>query len=180
MTPYEKYCNSMKELGFKPTMTETQLHEAWGIKREDEHIPILVRPKKNDRLVAPSLEVHEKKPVEKKPVERKLCKQLDKRARKTDRIMSPRISRILMNEEELQKHKNQILKNWQIRNKESIKLKRTIEDHEAELQRRREYYQANKEKILIKNKKWKQNNKEKVKITQHKADKKRGRYKNEE
>jgi hypothetical protein len=135
----------------------------------------MVRPKKDARRVAPSLEVHEKKQIVRKHAK----KRTDKRVRKTDRIMSPKISRKNMTEEEIRLRKNQIRRDWWIRNKESIKLNLTIEDHEAELKRRKEYYQANRQKILDANKKWNQENREKVQIIQRRADAKRGRYKNE-
>jgi len=174
MSPYfERYISDCKRLGYKPTLKEKQLHEALGIKDEVEHTPLMVRPKKDARLITPSLEVHTKKPVE-----RKLRKRTDKRVRKTDRIMSPKISRKNMTDEEIRERKNQTRRDWWLRNKENIKLSRTIEDHEAELKRRKAYYKENRQKILDANKKWNQENKEKVKIIQQRADAKRGKNKN--
>jgi hypothetical protein len=51
----------MKERGLKPTMSEAQLLEAWGIKTEEEHVPLLVRPKKDARLIHPTFKEHKKR-----------------------------------------------------------------------------------------------------------------------
>lgn len=57
MTPYEKYQYDCKAKGFKPTMTEKQLHEAWGIQKE-VHVPFVVRKSASNRNVIPTLENH--------------------------------------------------------------------------------------------------------------------------
>ncbi len=58
MTPYERYCAQMKERGLKPTMNEVQLHEAWGIKTEADHIPLVARKSATGKRVEPSLHNH--------------------------------------------------------------------------------------------------------------------------
>ena len=77
---YERYCADCKKFGYKPTMTEAELHIAWGIKEEIIELPSLkIRPK-NQRPITPTLENHIKKPIEEREPQLKneeLAKQLD-------------------------------------------------------------------------------------------------------
>lgn len=88
MTPYENYCNIMKERGMKPTMNEAQVHEAWGIKREEEHTPFLSLRSSIHKNIKPTLSVHidlAKKPKEEiKPHAKneELLKKLESRIKK--------------------------------------------------------------------------------------------------
>lgn len=59
MTHHERYQAIMKEWGLEPTMNEAQVHEAWGIKsEEEEHIPLVARKSASRRNVEPTLENH--------------------------------------------------------------------------------------------------------------------------
>lgn len=60
MTPFDKYKEDCKRLGFKPTMNEKQVNEAFGIKPKDDYL-LLQSDGGKSKPVKPTLEVHEKK-----------------------------------------------------------------------------------------------------------------------
>ena len=66
MSPYyERYCSDCKKFGYKPTMTKKELHEAWGIKDEADHIPLVARQSKKGtaKNTIPTLETHKREIV---------------------------------------------------------------------------------------------------------------------
>jgi hypothetical protein len=64
---YEQFTKSFfkarKKGDSREPMSEKDFREMMGLDR-DHHAPIMVRPKKDARLIAPSLKVHEKKQTE--------------------------------------------------------------------------------------------------------------------
>lgn len=60
MSPYEKYCADCKRLGYKPTMSEKQVNEAWGIGKSEEPI-FISRTSTSEKQMTPTMVNHEKK-----------------------------------------------------------------------------------------------------------------------
>lgn len=130
MSPYENYCNSMKERGLKPTMTEAQLHEAWGIKSVDEYIPLVARKSATARNVQATLNNHVAdvgktikkneqasllgvlknriKDKKKKPKAVKLPKIKAVKPPKLPKVLKPKVDLKSMTPEEQRMHKNKL------------------------------------------------------------------------
>lgn len=93
MTPYEKYCSEMKARGLKPTLSEPQLLEAWGIKpKEEVHIPFIARKSSSHKNVKPTLSEHEKK-LKAPRIPRKGWSEEQKRARRAENMKRSRENR---------------------------------------------------------------------------------------
>ena len=119
MTPYERYCAQMKERGLKPTMTEAQIHEAFGIKTEDTHAPLVFRksvkqskpqlktdaPTANELLNVLTDRLKEKKET-KKPKVVKPAKIKAVKVPKPPKISKPKVCLSLMTPEERRLHTN--------------------------------------------------------------------------
>lgn len=56
MTAYERYCSMMRERDLEPTLSETELHKAWGIEPVDESVEFIARQNSTARNVVPTLE----------------------------------------------------------------------------------------------------------------------------
>ena len=59
---YEKYCDECKRLGFEPTMSKKEIHEAWGVKDEEEPSTFIARQKKKKGVAKntiPTFEAYE-------------------------------------------------------------------------------------------------------------------------
>lgn len=172
MSPYENYCNSMKDRGLKPTMSEPQLLEAWGIKVEDDYKPFLARKSSSHKKIEPTLSNHTSKSSSKpqlkinlldipKPdnsalildLESRIAEKKTKKPKKLTRSPNQvdRISFKNMTDDEIKAHRSRLNKERRLRKKEDGTLN-TLCDEDIAKQREyaRKYYHDNRDVQLQK------------------------------
>jgi hypothetical protein len=148
MIPYARYCADLQRFNQPIIFSEDEYERKYGELIREEKLVELRKKELTLRLAILEPKATLKKPP--KSIIVKAFKELYKAKRKTDRVMTPKVSHASMSIEELKAHKAELARAWRAKRKEEGKLKtrsRTDEDREAYSDYKKEWYINNKERV---------------------------------